>query len=353
MFEALRGAADQVMSVSPLKQRLGLPLKAIARAHNKVRPTIYRHDREPLLMRGYGRQITAAAERFRPDVIISSGSTPFTMLDISTPCVFWADATFHSLIDYYADFTQLSRRYGRVGDLMESLALSRASLAVYTSEWAAASARGHYGLPPEKVAVVPYGANFVEIPRLTKNLEFTPVRLVSLARNWSRKGIDLAVELAIELDRRGVATTLDIVGCVPPPGKTLPQFVRAYPHLDKSVEADQRQLEEILRSATFFVLPTRADCTPVSLAEAQAYGLPALVTRTGGVESMIAPGKTGEAFDLADFIPGAAKFIETTISNSALYATLSANARTRYEERFRWPRAVEQLFEEIHSRNLA
>jgi glycosyltransferase involved in cell wall biosynthesis len=352
MFEALRGAADEVMNLSPLNQRLGLPLRAFARAHNKVLPTIYRHDREPLIMHGYGRQITAAAEGFRPDVIISCGSTPLTMVDLPAPCVFWADATFHSLIDYYPNFTNLSRRHRRLGDSMEARALSRASLAVYASEWAAASARTHYGVPSEKVAIVPFGANFADVSPVSKNLEFSPVRLVSIAQDWRRKGMDEAVELAVELDRRGVATTLDIVGCVPPPGTRLPPLVRVYPYLDKSVDAEQRLLERLLRSATFFVLPTRAECLGCALAEGQAYGLPTLVTRTGGAESMIDPGRTGEAYDFADFVSGAAKFIETTIEDPALYAALSNNARKLYETKFRWPRAVEQLFKEIHNRNL-
>jgi glycosyltransferase involved in cell wall biosynthesis len=208
-------------------------------------------------------------------------------------------------------------------------------------------------VPAEKVAVVPFGANFADVRPVSKSLEFSPVRLVSLARDWPRKGMDEAVELAAELDRRGVATTLDVIGCVPPPGTKLPPSVHVYPYLDKSVVADQSLLEELLRKATFFVLPTRAECLGCALAEGQAYGLPTLVTRTGGAESMIDPGRTGEAFDVADFVSGAAKFIETTVTDPNLYATLSKNARTRYETKFRWPRAVEHLFKEIQDRNLA
>jgi len=352
MLEALQGVADEVINLSPLKQRLRYPLKAIEVAHNRVLATSYRRDREPFVANGYRQQIKSAIERFRPDLVISPSTIPVATLDTPTPFIFWTDATFNGMLGYYPDFTNLSPRYLRVGESMESRALSRASLAVYTSEWAAESAREHYGLSSEKVVVVPYGANFANVPRAKKNLDLDPVRLLCIGGDWVRKGIDTTVNLAIELNRRGVPTILDTVGCLPPSDSTIPEFVHVHPYLDKAVDADRQKLEKLLRAASFFALPSRADCTPIVLAEAQAYGVPVLATRTGGIESMISNGESGQAFESSAFVQNAANLVESASADPSLYGALSDGARSYYEEKFRWPQVVDQLSREIRNRAL-
>lgn len=353
MLEALREAFGDVVNVSPLKQRYGFPFKAAQFAHNAVATTQYRRDREPLISRGYRDQIDRAIRRTRPDLIISPSTIPVSALRATdVPVVFWTDATFRSMIDYYPEFTNLSARYRRLGERMEGRALSRSALAVYTSEWAADSARDHYGAPPEKVAVVPYGANFAHVSWSPRPEAVQPLRLLSIGTHWERKGLDLAAELAGELHRRGTDVSLDIVGCEPPSTCRLPGYVRVHPRLDKAVEVDRRRLDRLLRSATFFVLPSRADCTPVVLAEAQAYGVPVLAARTGGIESMIARGEAGEVFELDDFVRGAADLVGYLVDHPGTYLRWSRAARERYETLLRWPNAARTLHGEIVSRGV-
>src|SRR5690606_908825 len=60
---------------------------------------------------------------------------------------------------------------------------------------------------------------------------------------------------------------------------------------------------ELLRAyaeSDIFCLPTRADCTPIVLAEAMAAGLPVITTRVGSNHETIADGETGLLVDVGD-----------------------------------------------------
>lgn len=93
------------------------------------------------------------------DVVFSPGTIPIAHLKTNYPIVFWADATFAGMIDFYPSFSNLCSRSIRDGNRMEQAALSKCSLAIYSSEWAAKTALDNYDVNPQKVKVVPFGAN--------------------------------------------------------------------------------------------------------------------------------------------------------------------------------------------------
>ena len=57
---------------------------------------------------------------------------------------------------------------------------------------------------------------------------------------------------------------------------------------DKNDPAAEDRLNRLFAEAHLFVLPTRADCTPMVVAEANAWGTPVLITDTGGIASLMA-----------------------------------------------------------------
>lgn len=63
------------------------------------------------------------------------------------------------MVDFYPNYTNLSASTIVNGNKLEQLALDRCSLAVYSSEWAAESAIRNYNVHPDKVKVIPFGAN--------------------------------------------------------------------------------------------------------------------------------------------------------------------------------------------------
>jgi glycosyltransferase involved in cell wall biosynthesis len=99
--------------------------------------------------------------------------------------------------------------------------LNNCRLAIFASDWAARSAIEKYGINPEKVKVIPYGANIIckrtfdDALKLVETRPKRPCKLLFIGKIWTRKGGDVAVETAEILNRRGFETELTLVGSLP------------------------------------------------------------------------------------------------------------------------------------------
>jgi glycosyltransferase involved in cell wall biosynthesis len=349
LAEELRAAGADVVLAGPLRERFGLPLKVLQHLRNTVAPGTWSRLREPVLLDGYARQVERAIAATSPDVVLAPGTLPVARLRTDVPVVTYTDATFAGLVDFYADYTGLSPRYLRTGHAMERSALERVALAVYSSAWAARSAVEDYGLPPERVAVVPFGANVSDPGPLLQGREDV-CRLLLVGRGWERKGAGGAVTTTARLRSLGIRATLDVVGCTPPPGVDVPSFVTVHGSLEKDDPQAAARLTELYSSAAFFVLPTRADCTPIVLAEAQAHGVPVVTTAVGGTASMLAPDRSGWALPPDEFVDEAVARIAGAWSEPAEHAALRRGAREFYTSTLNWPSAVQALLALVHER---
>ena len=118
----------------------------------------------------------------------------------------------------------------RAGHATERAAFERAALLIFASQWAANSAIADYNIEPSKIAVVPFGANFIEPPPSELVRHHIEARsadrceLISIGVDWVRKGMPRAIELAEALNNCGLATRLTIIGCKPPSGVRVPPF---------------------------------------------------------------------------------------------------------------------------------
>lgn len=350
MCRALARSGVEVVLASPLRERFALPFKAVQTARNLAWSGSYSRQREPLILAGYARQIRQLAQLARPDVIIAPSSLPVARLDTDVEVVFWTDATFAGMSDYYPTFTGLSSRHSRIGNHMEQAALRQASLAVYSSQWAADTAARSYDVPADKLAVIPFGANMDDPGRLPYTTDPEgPCRLLHVGKDWHRKGTDLAVGTLIELRRRGIDATLDIVGSQPPREQRLPHEVTIHPSVDKRDTASADRLRSLYRRAAFFVLPSRADCTPIVLAEAAAYGLPVVASATGGMAAMLRNGRSGHLVQTDGFPATAAALIDETWRGGN-HRSMATQARMFYEEKVNWEAAASALLDVMDSR---
>lgn len=355
-FHIHRGLLDagiDVVTASPLRERFGLPLKAAQAARNALGPGYYSRQREPVILDGYAAQIRAVAARHRPDLVLSPSTIPVARLRLDVPVATWTDATFAGLVDFYPSYTDLSPRYLRLGHAMEREALQRVALAVYSSEWAARTAMESYGVPEKRVAVVPYGANIPDPGPRTPGERGNGCRLLLVGRGWERKGVDLAIATTELLRARGVPATLDVVGSTPPAGTAVPPFVTVHGALEKDDPAAAARIGDLYDRASFFLLPTRADCNPVVLAEAQAYGVPVVTTDVGGTTAMVRENRSGWALPPAGFAEEAGGRIATAWASTDNYASLRREARRCYEETLNWGAAVSALVDILRDRGLA
>lgn len=332
MLAAMRRAGHSVSVIGPLNRKfryLYWPTVLLGNKNLQI-------DREPLMLASYARQSARALRRIEADVVFAPSSIPVAYLDCKPPIVFWTDAVYDVMIDYYAGFGG-SSRVADPAHKQEEAALGRAAHAIYASEWAARAARAHYPKYAHKISVVPFGANIEAVEAGPKRLPDPPYRLLFLGADWVRKGGQIAAEATRLLNESGIPATLHVVGCDPP--GSFPYFER-HGFLSKATQVGRAKLCDLLASSDFLLLPTRAEAAGIAFCEASAWGLPIISTDTGGVGTYVVNGVNGVTLPLDAGGEQYALAIARIIADRQLYEQLSRGARNEYETRLNWDTAM-------------
>jgi hypothetical protein len=108
---------------------------------------IARRDHLPIydsvVQKSYEKAIRHKLSNHDLDVVFTPGSTLQAAIKSIKPRVFWADACFAGLVGFYPGYSNLSKESLRNGHMTEQQALSNSDLAIYSSDWAAATAIQH------------------------------------------------------------------------------------------------------------------------------------------------------------------------------------------------------------------
>ncbi len=341
MHRALRESGLAVTSVGRLRN-LRLPISIMKKLfYGKLRDLQYLVDRDAALLRSYARQAERRLSAMACDLVFSPGTLPLAELNCARPMVFWTDATFAGLLDFYPEYTGLCGETLRSGQAAEQAALDKCSLAIYSSEWAAASALANYRVDSDKVKVVPFGANLEDAPdarridAMVESRPTTPVQLLFVGVDWQRKGGDTALATAGELNRRGLETHLHVVGCRPPV-EPAPAWLHVHGRLDKGRPDDWSRLKGLLAAAHFLIVPTRAECFGLVFAEASAFALPSLTFRVGGTASAVFDGENGFLFKVDQTGQDYAEKILEAIGDRERYEALCRSSFECYQKCLNW-----------------
>ena len=351
ILRALQSAGFQTEHIGGLRDRYSFIFKIKKAFYAKILSKTYLRNREPTLLKNYATQVERALALISCDVVFSPGTIPIAYLRTEKPIVFWTDATFSGMIDFYPGFSNLCAETIKNGNKMEQSALSKCRIAIYSSEWAANTAIQNYDVDPAKVKVVPFGANIScnrnlqDINSIIKNKNFDTCRLLFVGVDWFRKGGDIALIVADLLTQRGIRTELHIVGCNP--AISLPTFVKQHGFLSKSTEEGRRSLDKLMTESHFLILPSRAECYGVVFAEASSFGLPSLATRVGGIPTAIQDGKNGQTFPLDESPEKYCDYIERFMSSKQEYNELALSSFREYSERLNWLSAGKKVYDLI------
>ncbi len=314
---------------------------------NKILSTL-RQDFTTSEMKRIRSKIQKQLDRTYCDVIFApvSGSE-VVHLNFTSPIVYLSDATPKLLAKYY-------QRFDNVAELQEAnweekVAIEKSSRIVYSSEWAACSSVNAYTADPEKITVIPFGANLDRPPTKdeamirTKRIgKKSSCKLLFAGRDWHRKGGNVAFDTLLALHEKDVDAELWIVGCVPP-NHVKHKRIKVIPHLNKKNPKHRDQFNNLFLEADFFLFPTRADCSPIVLSEASAFGLPILTTDAGGISTIIKHGKSGYMLPLSASGKDFANLIVRILSDSDHYQQLVYNSRQEYEQRLNWDSWAESI----------
>lgn len=269
-------------------------------------------------------------------LFVPSSSTLLPFLNTTIPICTFEDATFDLLLDYYPNYSSFSKLAITESKYVFKRSVKKATFSIYSSNWAANSAKQIYGLSNKQVFEVGFGPNIDVIPERKDvlNKDFTKtINILFLAKDWSRKGGEIVIETFHTLLKQGMDVSLTICGCIPP--KNYPE-VSVIPFLNKNLNEDLKKFNEIIAQTHLLFVPTRADCTPIVFCEAAAYGIPVLTTDTGGVSSIIEDGANGYSMPYDSEIENYVSRIKFLMNDVSLFKRMSESSRSKFEKELNW-----------------
>ena len=355
--EALKKQSLPIQYIGSLKERLDLQVicKFKRHYHKLLSQGNYLKTLDPLILQNYANQVSQDLSKMEADIVFSATVTPIAYLDCKQPIIFWADATFENLLNFYPQFTGLCEESIQHGHQMERMAIQRCKLAIYSSEWAARSAIEYYQADPSKVKVVPFGAN-IETNRteegirdLIESRSATKCKLLFLGVDWLRKGGDVALEVAKQLNRLGLQTELTVVGSQPSLDEPLPDFVKLKGFISKFTEEGRAQIDRFISDSHFLILPSISDCTPIVFCEANSLGVPCLSRNIGGIPTIIKDDLNGKLFDRDSKPIQYSEYIFDLFTDYTRYKSLALSAFHQYESRLNWSVSGQKIQELLRS----
>jgi glycosyltransferase involved in cell wall biosynthesis len=336
--EAIGRHVGTVIDLTPAPINL-LPYRVMRKALGMVSTKRYSFYHDPALARRYGRYFSRLLAREPHDLVFSpGGANIIPYLETDAPIIYYSDATWRRVIDYYTDFSNVIARSARGGEMLERMTLERSSIILYPSRWAADSAIDDYGTDPAKVNVTWLGANLMTPPSRESVLPRAmgeTIRLLMVGVSWEIKGGAIALETLERLLEMGHDARLTVVGCRAPEGVSHPRM-EVIPFLDKQVPEERERFERLWREADFFLLPTRFEAAGLVFCEASAYALPAIATRTGGVPSLVREGRNGITLPHEARGDAYAEAIAGLAADPGRYAALCGASRDEFETRLNW-----------------
>jgi len=336
--------------IGNLKTRPYVPEKFNELFYRHIHKKIYWMNRQPRVIKNYARQIKSKLKDIDPDVIFSFSGPTIALLETDIPIVLWPDAVFGDIIDFYPEFTNMASKTIKNGNKMEQSALDRCSHLIYSSNWAAEGAMRHYNISREKISVIPYGANIettwdeetVEQKIQSKNSDHCNLLFVGV--DWYRKGGNLALQVAKNLNKKGLKTELNILGSRPDDEENLPDYIKVHGFVSKETEKGKELIHNLISNAHFLILPTRADCTPIVFAEFNSYGIPCLTTKVGGIPTLIKDNVNGKLFSLDAQAEEYSEYILSLFKDYEQYKTLARSSFREYKERLNWEESSKKVF---------
>ena len=166
-----------------------------------------------------------------------------------------------------------------------------------------------------------------------------PLALLYAGRVSKEKGLALLPEAAARLRRAGVAHRWVVVG----DGAWRPELARRLPDAVFTGTLDRRGVARAMASADVFVFPSCTDTAGNVVLEAQACGLPVVVTDQGGPQENMRPGVTGRVFRGGD-AGGLVEAVADLASSRERRRRMSAAARRHARSR-RWEEASAPLYD--------
>ena len=274
------------------------------------------------------------------DAILSLGTTQVACLNTEIPLFIMVDGIFEQMRTFY-DWGKLSKSCLRDSNEVEQMALDRSTHVVSCSKETGEAIKNFYKIPPDKLSIIPLGANFDNWPTMGEVRTFVERRdsevchLLFVGVDWKRKGADIVLETTKILHDKGFPVVLHLCGLKQIPVR-LPSYVINHGFLRKSDPKENELLLTLYKTSHFLFVPSVAEAYGLVFCEASAYGLPSISHRLGGLTTIVEDGKNGQLFDLGTEPKVFADYIEKIFSDKKAYSTLAMSSFERFETYLNW-----------------
>ncbi len=201
-------------------------------------------------------------------------------------------------------------------------------------QWAKTSLVDDYGIPGDKVTVIPPGIDMAQwtFPRPPGRGSATPsgrLRLLLVGGDFARKG----GHVLLDAFANGLQSTceLDIVTKDEAVRDKVQQMEGVRVHYGLTANCDP--LRDLYARADCFVFPTLGDCLPLAIMEAMAAGLPIVTTNVGALGEQVEAGMNGLVVPPSD-AHALVEAVQSLVADPVRRETMGRAGRCMAEERF-------------------
>lgn len=193
------------------------------------------------------------------------------------------------------------------------------------STWVADSFVNDYGADPARVTVIPPGIDTdLWVPRPERRPGDGVVRILFTGGHFTRKGGPILLDWVRRTRHRDVEVHLVTQHAVP----ETPRVV-----VHNGMRANSPELVALAQRCDLFALPTRGDCFSFAGIEAQAVGMPVVISDVGGISEIITDGVNGYLVGRDDR-DGFFDRLDHLVADAALRERMGRIGRERAVERF-------------------
>ncbi len=232
---------------------------------------------------------------------------------------------------------------------LERINARQAPIVITTSHYCRVSIQRHYGVPAERIHLVPEGIDLAFWP--TPPSRHNGQTILCVARQYPRKHIADLIQAFARIRPRFPAARLVIIGDGPEHInlRTLAnqlglgascQLLGALP--------DNAAVKEWYYRADMFCLPSVQEGFGIVFLEAMAAGLPIVATTAAAIPEVVPHGQAGLLVPPAN-VPALAEALTTLLADPELRRRYGTFGR-EYVTRFDWMRVAEQFLEVARGR---
>lgn len=351
LYKEMQRQGVNVLPIGPLHIEWSLMTRAFRYLSTRILGSRYRSFQDPFSARSLAQKAYEKLRGLDYDLLLTNDYSIAAYIKTTRPIIIYTDAMFPS--NYGSNInprlTNLSPISVAFCQLIQRRGLERCDHLVFPCQWICREAEEGWGIPKEKISIIPFGANVADptdkptLRRSTNQLaNKKPVQVLFVGKDWERKGGEIAISAVNTLNQRGIHTVLHVVGSQPP-NDVDSEIIRVHGYLSKAKKKQRDHLDRLYRESDVFILPSSAEGYVISVLEAAAYGLPVVAYDTDGVREPVANGISGTLLPLGTSADCFADVIETWIHQADHYRRLVLGSRDHFEKSANWQTCTANL----------